>query len=83
MPIVTENNIVPLVHTALTGLALIIAAWAKLTADANHKETLRHIQRLDDHNNSVGVAVATALADSVPITSVAALSAAAKGEGTQ
>lgn len=44
-PIITENNIVPLVHTALTGLALIVAAWAKRTADTNHRETKA---RLDD-----------------------------------
>lgn len=77
MPIITDQNIVPLVVSiGGTIVAILRANKAQSTAVANHAETLAHIKRLDDHNDVVGATAIAALADSVPITSIPALTAA-------
>lgn len=71
--VVTDQNIVPL-FTAIT--ALVTAIGAIINNKRNHAETMRNVARLDAHNNTVGATAIAALADSVPVTAIPALTQA-------
>ena len=73
MPIITDQNIVPVI----SAITVLVGVLLKRNIDSNHTETMTNIKRLDDHANTIGASTVAALADSVPITAIPAIVAAA------